>query len=443
MRKLIALLLAVVMVLSLAVTCAAEEHTSDVELTFWAVSKWNGIYGTEADGQTGDWERYMAEKFHEMYPNVTINVEVYDTKNGPAVMASAIAAETYPDIVHDANTRLMQYSNNGFLVPVTEYMTEEETATFAAGTFDSIRIADGNAYFVPYGTNVMAIMVNKTLFEQAGCADLLPQGEDRTWSFDEYYTAVSTACANLEGVYAAPLFADISSGGDMYTWCWIYAAGGKMFDETTNRMGVNCEETKTGLAFWKKIIDNGLAAPGGAALKAGDAAPLFYQQQVISCPCATVHYSRLVAGQANGTYADFDCEVYAVPHAEGVSTISCADPHGFAVWKGTDAEKVYWAEQFVKFLASDENAAFIKAAGEVSYKICAQNLYEGQDDNLVYMSTLMDKLVPSGSSIPGYTSCRFEVTPYYQQLYLGEIDIDTFCENVEEVCNDYLENYEP
>lgn len=464
MKKLIAFLLAVAIMLALAGCAKVEDSTEPtnetpstsanesvteenpydepVELVFWAVSKWNGVEGTEPDGQVGDWENYMAEQFMAEHDNVKISVEIYDTQSGPSVMASAIAAGQTPDVVHDANTRLMQYSNSDYLVAVDEYLSDEEIASFTDGTFSSIQIADGHSYFVPFGTNVLAIMVNKTLFEQAGCADLLPQTESREWSYDEYYTAVSTAMSKLDGVYAAPLFADLSSGGDMYSWCWVYGAGGTFFDVGTNRMGINSTEARNGLSFWTKLINDGLAAPGGASLKAGDAAPLFYQQQVLTVPCATVQYSRLVTGQANGTYEPFDVEVYAFPHAEGADTISCADPHGFAVWKNENEAKQYWAEEFVKYLASDENARYIKATGEVSYKLCAQNLYEGQDENLVFMSTLLRKLVPSGASVPGYTTCRFEVTPYYQQLYLGEITIDEFCETVESVCNDYLENYE-
>lgn len=443
MKRYLAVLLALCMFVALgSITASAEEHTSDVELTFWAVSKWNGVNGTEADGQVGDWENYMAEQFMAEHPNVKINVEIYDTKNGPTVMASAIAADETPDVVHDANTRLMQYSNAGYLVATDEYLTADDVATFTDSTFSAIQIADGHSYFVPFGTNVLAIMVNKTMFEEAGCADLLPQGESKEWTYDEYYTAVATAMEKLDGVYAAPLFADLSSGGDMYTWCWVYGAGGTFFDAETNRMGINTQEARTGLEFWTKMINDGFAAPGGATVKAGDAPPIFYQEQVLTCPCATVQYSRLVAGQANGTYNDFDVEVYAFPHAEGAETISCADPHGFAVWANDDAEKLYWSEEFVKFLSSDENAHYIKAAGEVSYKKCAQDLYDGEDENLVFMSSLMDKLVPSGASVPGYTSCRFEVTPYYQQLYLGEITVDEFCESVETVCNDFLENYE-
>lgn len=420
----------------------ADPYADPVELTFWAVSKWNGVNGTEADGQVGDWENYMAEQFTAKHPNVTINVEIYDTQNGPTVMASAIAAGETPDVVHDANTRLMQYSNAGYLVATDEYLTDEEIASFTDSTFSSIQIADGHSYFVPFGTNVLGIMVNKTLFEQAGCADLLPQGEDREWTYDEYYTAVTTAMSKLSDVYAAPLFADLSSGGDMYSWCWVYGAGGTFFDVNTNRMGINTNEARTGLNFWTKLINEGLAAPGGASFKAGDAAPMFYQQQVLTCPCATVHYSRLVAGQANGTYEPFEVSVYAFPHAEGAETISCADPHGFGVWVNEDDAKQHWAEEFVKFLSSDENAHYIKAAGEVSYKKCAQDLYNGEDENLVFMSSLMNKLIPGGASVPGYTTCRFEVTPYYQQLYLGEITVDEFCETVETVCNKFLEDFE-
>ena len=444
MKRYLAILLALCMFVALgSISASAEDHTSDVELTFWAFSKWAGVTGKEADGQTGDWEKAMAEKFHEMYPNVTINVEVFDFSAGPEKAATAIAAGETPDVIHDAETRMMKYSNAGYLTSITEYMTDEDLATFADGAIGSVSLADGNAYWIPFGAAPMGLMVNKTLFEQAGCADLLPQNETRTWTIDEFYTAVTTALEKLDGVYGVPLFAD-TTDGETFSFIWTFEHGGRIVDSATNTMAVNSDKAKAGLNFWTKMINEGIATPGGASLKAGEVWSLFNTQQVLCAPAAAVNYSRAVKAQADGTADDFEILFCAMPHAEGENTVAVAFPHGFGVWANDDPEKLYWAGEFVRFLASDENADAISAAAEFSYKTCAQNMYDdNEDDNIKFASQLMNYLIPNGSTVPGYTSLRNEIMPYYQQLYLGEITVDDFCEQVEAMGNDFLENYEP
>ena len=465
MKKILAMILALTMLFSLA-ACASNEaaptdapvtentaavnneteavaaHSEEVTLTFWAFSKWAGVTGQEADGQTGDWEKAMAEKFHEMHPNVTINVEVFDFSSGPEKAAAAIAAGETPDVIHDAETRMMKYSNAGYLVSVYDYMSEADLATYNDGAIDSVSLADGNAYWLPFGAAPMGLMVNKTLFEQAGCADLLPQGDDRTWTIDEFYTAITTALENLDNVYGVPLFAD-TTDGETFSFIWTFAHGGRIVDSSTNTMACNTDEAQAGLTFWKQMIDEGIATPGGASLKASEVWSLFNTQQVLCAPAAAVNYSRAVKAQADGTADMFEIMLYAMPHAEGEDTVAVAFPHGFGVWQNEDPEALYWSQEFVKFLASDENATAISAAAEFSYKKCAQNMYDGNEDsNIQFASQLMNYLIPNGSTVPGYTSLRNEIMPYYQQLYLGEISVEEFCAQVEEMGNEFLANYE-
>ena len=99
-KRFIALTMSSMMLMGLTAygdTNAAEEHTEEVNLTFWAFSKWAGVTGKEPDGQMGDWEKAMAEEFMEMHPNVTIEVEVFDNTSGGGDKArAAIAAPAAP-----------------------------------------------------------------------------------------------------------------------------------------------------------------------------------------------------------------------------------------------------------------------------------------------------------------------------------------------------------
>ncbi len=449
MKKVLTILLITGLACSLFAGGSSEtkqvfDKNADVEITFWAFSKWAGVDDPSAPGaQTGDWERAMAAKFEEMHPNVTVNVEVFDLQAGPEKAAASIAAGETPDVIHDADVRMTKYSNAGYLVAVDEYMEEEDLDAFIDGTLANYAIADGKTYWLPFGTSPMGMMVNKTLFEKAGCADLLPQGDDRTWTTDEFYEAVSTAIANLDGVYGIPLFANTTSG-DIFTFIWTFTHGGRIVDVTTGKMACNTPEAKAGLTYWTKLINDGLAAPGGASLKAGEVWPLFNTQQVLCAPAYILNYSRTVSAQKNGTADQFEVVMYAMPHAEGQPTVSVGSTHGFGVWQNDDEAKLYWAGEFARFLASDENATAVKAIGEFSFKKAASAMYDNDPDpNIQFSTQLMNYMVMEGSVVPGFSSLRNEIMPYYQSLYLGEITVDEFASEVEKMGNDFLANYEP
>lgn len=449
MKKILTVL--VVLCLSFCIFANAAKETKEtfdknanVDITFWAFSKWAGVTDPSAPGaQTGDWEKAMAAKFHELHPNVTVNVEVFDLQAGPEKAAASIAAGETPDVIHDADVRMTKYSNAGYFVPVTDYMSDADLKAFNDGTLANYAIADGKTYWLPFGTSPMGMMVNKTLFEKAGCADLLPQGEDRTWTTDQFYNAVKTAVSKLNGVYGIPLFANTTSG-DIFTFIWTFTHGGRIVDVATGKMACNTTEAKAGLNYWTKLINDGLAAPGGASLKAGDVWPLFNTQQVLCAPAYILNYSRSVTAQQNGTADQFEIVMYAMPHAEGQPTVSVGSTHGFGVWVNDDEAKLYWAGEFAKFLASDENATAVKAIGEFSFKKAAADMYkDNTDPNIQFSTQLMKYMVMEGSVVPGFSSLRNDIMPYYQSLYLGETSVDKFAADVEKMGNDFLANYEP
>lgn len=416
------------------------DRDAPVKLLFWVYPKWNGITGAEPNGQGGDWERAMAAKFMEQHSNVTIEVEVFDFKTGPEKVAIALASGQAGNVLHDSESRMFEYANDGFLLPVDEFLTEEEKNSYYDGALATTAIQDGRPYYLPFGTAPVLMMINRSLFEKAGCADLLPKDPERTWTMDEYYHAIKTATSRLNNVYGVPLFGNTTTG-DAFTFIWIWAHGGKIVDTMTNKMAVNTVETKKGLAFWKRLIDEKLATPGGAGMKAGDVWVFFDQQMVLTAPAGTVNYARALAAQASGTANKFDIELVMMPVDEGVRQVSCGFPHGFAVFKNKDPNIQYWSTEFARFLASDENAGAVKAANEFSFKKSQSNLYaDSPDPNMRFAVKAMEYQVPNGTSVVGYTRLRNEISPYMQQLYLGEISVDEFVEKVERVGNTLLES---
>ena len=417
-----------------------QSGEEQVSLDFWVFPKWNGITGTEKDGQPGDWEKEIARQFMDKHPNVNIVTEVFDFQSGPQKVSVSLAAGTIPDVMHDGDLRLLDYANKGYILPLNDYLDEADIADYYEGTMEMTSTGDGNYYYLPVGTAPVLMMVNKTLFEQAGAAHLLPQNEERTWTFDEYYEAIRVASEKLPGVYGTAVFTDTSSA-DQMAFSWVWGHGGRIVDESLKHVVVNEPNAIAGWSFWKTLVDDKLAAPGGAGFKQADTLTLFDQQKVLTVPAATVQYARAVKAQELGNAEPFDIELVMMPNAPGVAPISSGFPHGFAVFKHEDAKRQQWAVEFAKFLSGKEQAGAVKAANEYSFRTSMENLYDDSPDaNMKFARAAMKYQINSGATAVGYTMLRNAITPHLQSYYLGNTTVEQFVNAVESEGNGILQN---
>ncbi len=117
MKKFIALLLALTLVMGLAVTASAADSEEPVTLTFWSndgSTQWMEVWGNAA-------EAYMAE-----HPNVTIEVVGIPWDDSAAKLNTAAATDTLPDMAFLApqNVSLMLAMDK--LVDLEPYFAEYE-----------------------------------------------------------------------------------------------------------------------------------------------------------------------------------------------------------------------------------------------------------------------------------------------------------------------------
>lgn len=417
-----------------------EEEAGAVKLDFWVFPKWNGVDGTESDGQPGDWEKAMAQQFMDLHPNVNIVTEIFDFQSGPQKVSVSLAAGTIPDVLHDGDLRMMDYANKGYILPLNDYLDEAYISDFLAGTFETTTRGDGKFYYIPFGTAPVLMMVNKTLFKEAGAEHLLPQNPEKTWTYDEYYTAIKTASENLQGVHGTGLFTDTSSA-DQMAFGWIWGYGARVVNDSMDKVVMNEPKAIEGWKFWKKLVDEKLAAPGGAGFKHADTLTLFDQQKILTVPAATVQYARAMRAQETGNADKFEIELYMLPNAPGEPPISSGFPHGFSVFKKDDDNQQKWAVEFAKFLANKDNAAAVKAANEYSFRKSQEGLYDDSTDaNMKFAGAAMNYQINSGATTVGYTLLRNSITPHLQKFYLGNTTAEQFVADVEEEGNKILED---
>ena len=205
MKKLIALLLALVMVLGLVACGSGEEApatdapaanndtpateapaASDEEVAINVIAAQYGV-------NTADWWAGFVEDFETEYPNIDLTVDVVSWNDIYTVVNTRIANGEAPDILNiDV---FADYQADDLLLPAEDYISEETYAKFYQSFLDQ-SVVDGTVWAVPDLASARALYYNVDILNEVG-VDV-----PTTWE------ELESVCAAIKEYY----------NGDVYPW---------------------------------------------------------------------------------------------------------------------------------------------------------------------------------------------------------------------------------
>jgi multiple sugar transport system substrate-binding protein len=168
MKKLVALLLCVTMLLSLASFASAE----DVTLTYACFS---------AAGAQEETLKAMIEVFESKNPGIKIDVQLTGYNDYFTTLATKIAGGNAPDVYEMNMENYVSYMLRGQCQSLNDLGIA--TANYSEGTLSAVS-SNGNLYAVPQSFSTCVLIYNKDLFDQAGIA--YPTDE---WTWADAQTA--------------------------------------------------------------------------------------------------------------------------------------------------------------------------------------------------------------------------------------------------------------
>jgi ABC-type glycerol-3-phosphate transport system substrate-binding protein len=332
-----------------------------ITITYWA-------FGSEGSAMTGgelwsDWYARIFEQYQLDHPGITIEFALkgYDTSGSTLVVDTAVAAGTPPDIYFDTKFRVKKYLDANLLEDLTPALTEADLAAYDPGVFAGSRSGD-IIWSIPADGGYWNMIVNKTLFENAGLTDLLPKAPDYSWTTDEFITACE-AINNPPNVYCTAFFAG-STSMDSATNEWL--AGWpdcKFFDETAIRYTVNSPACLEAFTFLHSIYEKGLMVPGAAGLIDDTTDPYWLNQQVAILDQGNWYDSITTKAVESGTIQPFDYIFVQVPNKPGapVSPVGMSNPDVWGVFKQSDPAKLHAIYDLIQYMQQPDIASQIAA----------------------------------------------------------------------------------
>lgn len=274
MKKYVALLLALVMVLGL---CACGNTTSQAETTAPA-SKAPAASSADAKAEEvtlvwGDWmlseDAYvdiygaMVENFDNSRDDITVETYTQPYSSYLDQLLIAAAAGNGPDAAHIKAEWLPQFLALGVVKDLYPYVSEETLSDFSASSIEAATI-DGKLVGMPWFCNAYAMFYNKDLLEQAGVTEL-PTTMDELMEAAEKVSALGTD-ANGNKIYGLALAnsgLEASEGYNMLPILWGYGAD---YQDADGKISIASEE---GLEAYTKIQElyTKDISPKGASFK--------------------------------------------------------------------------------------------------------------------------------------------------------------------------------
>ena len=393
MKKLIAMLLALVMVVGLC-ACTVEKapettapvaqestpaETTPVETTPAAeaveISLWTYPIGGWGNQETVD---SLISAFEAANPGIKVTVEYLDYTNGDDKVNTAIEGGAAPDLIMEGPERLVaNWGEKGLMVDLSDLLDETDLAELNPAAIKACYATNGAVYEYPLVMTAHCMAINKTVFEAADAMKYL-NAETRTWNSVADFWAAVDAVYNYTGAQVGSVFCG-GQGGDQGTRALVNNLNGGTF--------TNAEHTEytwnsaENIAALQALVDcEGIEFDAG--IVGGDEIKYFYNGQLNMAFCWNI--AQQLDPNTAGTGAGLNAlgeEIMFMAFPSDSTPQLCGGIWGFGVFNNGDDAKVAAAKTFIKYMC--DSAATADAVKAANY-FAVRNTAEGADLSTIW-----------------------------------------------------------
>ncbi len=383
MKKFIALLLTLAMVLSLA-ACSVEKTEAPAETQAAAPAEtqaaaeapaapaaateltlWTYPIGGWGNQETVD--GLMAA--FEAETGIKVTVEYLTYADGDDKVNTAIEGNAAPDLIMEGPERLVaNWGAKGKMVNIADLFDDTDKAEINAAALAACFADDSTAYEYPLVMTAHCMAINKTVFEAAGAMQYIDEAT-HTWTVENFEKAIA-AVYEYTGSTVGAVYC-VGQGGDQGTRALVNNLKGGTFtnpEHTEYTWG-----SEENIAALKALYDNPAIAydPGIAG---GDEIALFYNGTLNVAFCWNIA-QQLNPNSANTgaekTLNGDDIMFMAFP-ADGDAKLQ-GGIWGFGIFDNGDAAKIEAAKTFIKYFCdSAATADAVKAANYFAVRDTAE-----------------------------------------------------------------------
>lgn len=254
MKKVVALILAVIMLAGVMTACGKSTNSgSTAKASSITVNIW------DANQQAG--LQKIADKWTET-SGVKVNVEVVEWDSYWTLLEAGASGGTMPDVFWMHSNTAQMYMENDILLKLNDYIDAEklDMSKYYDGVRELYTRSDGNIYALPKDHDTIALLYNKAIFDKYGVE--YPTDE---WTWDDMYEAAKKIYDGSDGsIYGMAM--NTSNNQDGW-YNLIYCYGGKVITDDHKGTTIGSNESKAGMEMLRKLLTVG--APQSVVAETG------------------------------------------------------------------------------------------------------------------------------------------------------------------------------
>ena len=406
MKKKLALLLALVMIVALAVPVSASAEPAE-SITLWTYPI--GNWGDEATVKELT-DAFTAET------GIAVTVEYLTYADGDDKVNTAITAKQAPDLIMEGPERLVSnWGANGYMVDISDLFDDTDKSEINAAALKACFAPDGAAYEYPLVMTAHCMAVNVNALEEAGVKDLVDL-ESHTWTTEQFFEVVK-ALNETYGIVGA-VYCN-GQGGDQGTRALVNSLYGGTF--TNEDHTAYTWDNEKNIEALKALYDTE-GIDYDPSIVGGDEIANFYNGifKMAFCWNIAQQLNPNSAGTGAGlTMSGDEIGFMAFPSQDGVAALQ-GGIWGFGVFDNKDEARANAAKEFIKFLTEDDGV-YAKVVEATNFQPVrdVEGVYEGNE--LMAEYALMNPMMGDYYQITkGWTTARTEWWNMLQRV--GESD---------------------
>lgn len=330
--------------------------------------------------------------YAEVAPDVTISEEPGEWSGYWDKLATQFAGGDAPDIIQMDEKYLTEYGGRGSLLELSE--AGLDTSGFADGTVELGELPEIGLIAINAGLNAPAVIVNPTIFEQAG----VEVPDDTTWTWEDMVEAATAISENTEdGVYGISQLGLIQAVFQV----WMRQLGQDQYSE--EGVGFDVGAATEFYEFGKRLQEEG-AGPQASLASEDAGLPIAQSLFATGKSAMTVAWSNQIVAYDEAT--DGDIQLFRTPSMTGSAADAQLWYKASMYWSvASSAASPEAAVAFVDYLVNDVDAARILGVerGVPGNLECRKAAAEGASESEMKAIDFLDAIEPELGPAPAVT----------------------------------------
>lgn len=416
MKKIIALILAVLMISSTLIACGGDggqTNTDPQTITVW----WPGGSST-----TEAAIKLAKEKYEAAHPGVTINIEFQSTADFYSSYTMALMGKNFPDVAYVDHVFVQRLAFDGLIANQSELGHDSLKGQY----IDSLwapNLWEGNVYALPMSANILARVYNKALLSKVLGREFTDADLPSNWDeylalgakIEEYNTTNGLTGNDKLYLTTVPAGTGAESMGAMYYLAFSARSGATIMNSDLTQMTLATQGNLDAAAKIKQLADLGYTTTNFSESKFETGKVAFIEMG----PWKLIDYGRIDEASEDIEYG----YTSVMPFEDGGDVSSTLGLYSLVITNKSTKKEI--AADFIKYVTTDKEIQLehntVQNLMPTTKEAIADEYYTGTEWN-VFVEQLAHCVARPGSA--AWPAIEQYVAEYVTGLVNGTRDVD-------------------